>query len=234
MKILVLGGARFLGRHIVDYAISRGHELTLFNRGQRNPGLYPDVENLVGDRDSGLSVLEDHTWDAVIDTCGYFPRVVRASAEMLSDVANTYCFVSSVSVYADQCAVDQNEDAPVAVIDDPDVEEIRGDTYGALKALCEDVVRETFVDRTLVVRPGLIVGPHDPSDRFTHWVTMVAHENEVLVPDQLDQPADWIDGRDLGAWIVRMVESGATGTFNGTGPAEHTTMGGFLSECVVC
>src|SRR6188472_1238078 len=159
MRLLVLGGTKFLGRAAVDAALARGHEVTLFNRGRTNPGLFPDAEHLVGDRDGGLGVLAAREWDAVIDPSGYVPRVVRASAELLWAAVGHYVFVSTISVYAFPLAAGYDESAPRARLDG-DTEEVTGETYGALKALCEDAVRDVFADAYTNVRAGLIVGPN--------------------------------------------------------------------------
>ncbi len=161
MKLLLLGGPRFLGRAIADAALERGHELTFFNRGTTNPDLYPGVERIIGDRAGDLTALGGRTWDAVIDTSGYLPSEVRASAEALAG-CGLYCFVSSISVYAD-FARPNDEDSPVAELGDLPEDEVTNESYGALKALCEEAAREVFRERALVVRPGLIVGPHDPT-----------------------------------------------------------------------
>src|SRR4051794_26693131 len=162
MRLLVLGGTQFLGRHVVESALARGHEPTLFNRGQTHPELFPGVERLVGDRDGDLAALEPGAWDAVVDTSGYVPRVVRQSAELLAPRVRRYLFVSTISVYADVSQPGVDEDAPVAQLEEP-TEEHRGPAYGPLKALCEGVVREVYGDRATIVRPGLIVGPWDPT-----------------------------------------------------------------------
>jgi 2'-hydroxyisoflavone reductase len=167
MRVLVLGGTKFLGRHLVDEALRRGHEVTMFNRGQTAPGLFPEVEEIHGDRDGGLAPLKAGRWDAVIDTCGYVPRVVRDAVQLLTERADHYTFVSSESAYASHAEPDQNETAPVGTLEDTSVEEITEDTYGPLKALCEQEVDRAFPDRSLSARFGLIVGPHDPTDRFT-------------------------------------------------------------------
>ncbi|MDM7916005.1 MAG: epimerase [Candidatus Eisenbacteria bacterium] len=223
MEILILGGTVFLGRALVDAALARGHRVTTFTRGKHNPELYAGrtgVMMLHGDRDGGLSALGDGRWDAVIDTCGYFPRVVRASAEHLRDRAGLYTFISSISVYPDLSIVGIDETAAVGTVPDPTVEEITGETYGPLKALCEEEVEKVFPGRTLRIRPGLIVGPHDPSDRFTYWPERVAAGGEVLAPDRPDVVVQVIDVRDLADWTIRMVERGETGIYNATGPDE--------------
>src|ERR1700726_316357 len=169
MKLLVLGGTVFLGRHIVAAALEREHEVTLFNRGQHNPNLFPTVEKLRGDRSGDLSALEGRQWDAVIDTSGFVPRIVRASAEALRNSVKHYTFISSISVFAqfDKTGIDEN--ATIATLEDETVEEVTNETYGALKALCEQVVEQVLPGRALIIRPGLLVGPDDPTDRFTYW-----------------------------------------------------------------
>ena len=216
MKLLVLGGPKFLGRAIADAALERRHELTFFNRGRTNPELYPDVERLVGDREHDLGALAGREWDAVIDTSGYLPSVVRASAEALAD-SGRYCFVSSISVYAD-FSRPMDEDSEVAPIGDDPLDELTPDfsNYGALKALCEDTVFETFDVRALVVRPGLIVGPYDPTGRFTYWPHRLARGGELLAPARPDRQTQFIDVRDLAEWMVGLCEQDVTGTFNAT------------------
>jgi 2'-hydroxyisoflavone reductase len=216
VRLLLLGGPRFLGRAVVDAALERGHELTLFNRGRTNPELYPEVERLRGDRAADLSPLGRRRWDAVIDTCGYLPDVVRASVDAVAD-SGRYCFVSSISVYAD-FSKRQDESGPVAELGDHPRDEVTGDSYGALKALCEDAVRAAFDDRALVVRPGLIVGPHDPTGRFTYWPHRIARGGEVLAPEPPERRSQVIDARDLARWIVSLCEQDLGGTYNATHP----------------
>ncbi len=216
MKLLLLGGPRFLGRAVTDAALAAGHEVTFFNRGTTNAELYPEVERLVGDRAEDLAALRDRSWDAVIDTCGYLPDVVRASANALADSA-VYCFVSSISVYEDFTSVNDEESA-VAELGDLPADAVTEESYGALKALCEDAVRDVFGQRALVVRPGLIVGPHDPTGRFTYWPHRIARGGEVLAPAPPETPTQVIDVRDLGAWLVELCARGADGTFNATHP----------------
>lgn len=228
MKLLVLGGPRFLGRAIADAALERGHQLTFFNRGQTNPELYPDTERLVGDRTGDLDALAGREWDAVIDTCGYLPSVVRDSVEALSG-CGLYCFVSSVSVYAD-FSVPNDEDSPVAALGELSADEVTNESYGALKALSEEAVREVFESRSLVVRPGLIVGPHDPTGRFTYWPHRVARGGEVLAPAPPDRVTQVIDVRDLAEWTVGLCEGGTRGTFNATHPG--VALAQLLETCV--
>ncbi|MCB0088209.1 MAG: hypothetical protein KDE54_09875 [Caldilineaceae bacterium] len=230
MKLLILGGTVFLGRHLVDAALARGHEVTLFNRGQHNPELYPDVEKLRGDRDGNLEALRGRTWDAVIDTCGYVPRVVRDAAALLADAVEHYTFISSISVYPDFSQSGLDESAPVGTLEDERVEEVTGETYGPLKALCEQAAEEAMRGRVLQARAGLIVGPHDQSDRFTYWPHRVAQGGDVLAPPPA-APTQFIDVRDLAAWCVRMAEIRQTGVFNVTGPAQPLTLQTVLEAC---
>jgi len=233
MRILILGGTVFLGRALVDQALQRGHQLTLFNRGQSNPGLYPQVERLTGDRKVDLSALQGRRWEAVIDTCGYLPRVVAASALALAGSVEHYTFISTESVYASPLLPGLDESAPLGVLPDESVEEITGETYGPLKALCEQAVESALPGRTLVVRPGLIVGPHDLSDRFTYWPYRVALGGRVLAPGRPERGVQFIDVRDLASWIIRLVESRQTGIFNADGLPETISMGALLEVCKV-
>jgi nucleoside-diphosphate-sugar epimerase len=216
VKLLLLGGPSFLGRAIADAALERGHELTFFNRGKSNPELYPEVERIVGDRNGDVASLHRGAWDAVVDTSGYLPASVRASADALAG-SGLYCFVSSVSVYADFTAP-VDEDSPVAELGDLPADEVTDESYGALKALCEDAVRDVLGERAFVVRPGLITGPHDPTGRFTYWPHRIARGGEVLAPAPPDAPMQSIDVRDLGEWIVSGCERRLSGTFNATHP----------------
>jgi len=233
MNLLILGGTIFLGRYLAEAALAHGHQVTLFNRGQHNADLFPVVEKLRGDRDGGLDALRGRHWDAVIDTSGYVPRIVRASAELLADAAEHYTFISSISVYPHFRSVGLDEHAPVGTLDDPAIEEVTGESYGPLKALCEQAVEQALPGRTLVVRPGLIVGPHDPSDRFTYWVHRVAQGGELLAPESPNWHTQIIDVRDLADWTLHMVEQGQTGVYNATGPAYDLTFGQLLDTCRV-
>jgi 2'-hydroxyisoflavone reductase len=231
MDVLILGGTGFLGRHLVEATLGSDHRVTLFNRGIKAPGLFPEVETIEGDREVDLSALSGRRWDAAIDTCGYVPRVVRASAKTLADAVDHYTFVSSISVYSDAIAPGANEDAPVRELPDPTVEEVKGETYGGLKALCERAVEEEMPGRVLSVRPGLISGPHDPTERFTYWPRRIAAGGEVLAPDRPERGVQFIDVRDLAAWIIEMAAERRTGTFNATGPDYKLEMGQLLEAC---
>jgi 2'-hydroxyisoflavone reductase len=230
-RLLILGGTQFLGRHIVEAAQTAGHELTLFNRGQTNPGLFPGIEQVHGDRDGGLGPLAGRRWDAVVDVAGYVPRIVRQSAELLANAVERYVFISTISVYAEFPRPGLDETAPVGRLEDESTEAAGGASYGPLKALCERAVEAALPGRALVIRPGLIVGPHDPTDRFTYWPVRVARGGEVLAPEGPHVPVQVIDARDLAAWTVRMVEARATGTFNATGPAAPLTLDEALETC---
>ena len=228
MKLLVLGGTKFLGRHAVDAAVVGGHEVTIFTRGQTNPELFPEIEHLQGDRDGDLDALRAGTWDGVVDTSGYVPRIVRQSAKLLRDRVGRYVFVSSISVYDDFNAP-PTETSPVAELEDPATEEIL-ENYGAFKAACERVVEEIYDDRSARIRAGLIVGPHDPTDRFTYWPRRIALGGEVLGPGDPDAPVQFIDARDLAAWLVQLALEGPGGTFNATGPAQLLTFQQLLND----
>lgn len=232
MKLLLIGGTRFLGRHIAQQALGAGHSLTLLHRGRSNAQLFPEARHLIADRDGDLSSLGEGTWDVTIDTCGYFPRQLRTMAAALAGRVGRYHFVSSISAYAAFDAPGTAEDAPLAQLADPTVETITGETYGGLKALCEAAAMQGFEGRCLVSRPGLIVGPHDPTGRFSWWVQRFQRAlpgEELLVPGPPDVPVQFIDARDLAAWHLRQAEAGSTGFFNLTGPATPLTLGGFFA-----
>lgn len=230
MKLLVLGGTKFLGRHVVEAALARGDEVTIFNRGLHNAELYEGVEKLRGERDGGLEVLRGRRWDAVVDTSGYVPRVVRASAELLADAVDLYVFVSSMSVYADFSSPN-DEGSPTATLADGSAEELTGETYGALKALCERAADDALQGRALSVRAGLIVGPYDPTGRFTYWTERVARGGEVLAPAPRERQIQFVDARDLSEWMLRMIDARRAGVFNAAGPDYVLTMEGFLEAC---
>jgi nucleoside-diphosphate-sugar epimerase len=219
VRLLVLGGTKFLGRATVESALERGHEVTLFNRGETNAELFPQAEKLRGDRTQDLAVLEGREWDAVLDPAGYLPAVVRASAEALAEATPYYLFVSSVSVYADQ-GRRNDEDSPLAKLGDEPDDRLTEDfsNYGALKALCEQTVHDVCGERSAVVRPGLIVGAHDPTGRFTYWPHRVARGGEVLAPAPPERQVQFVDVRDLGDWFVELMERRTSGAYNATRP----------------
>jgi 2'-hydroxyisoflavone reductase len=231
MKLLILGGTRFVGRALVEEAQTKGYEITLFNRGQSNPDLYPEVEQLVGDRDGGLDVLKGRRWEAVIDTCGYVPRVVRDSAKLLAEAVDHYTFISSISVYADFSEIGITEVSPLATMADETVETVDGETYGPRKVLCEKAIDAGMNGRSLHIRAGLIVGPHDQTDRFSYWPARVARGGEVLAPGKPDGLVQFIDVRDLAAWTLWATEQKLTGPFNVTGPANPLSMEALLETC---
>lgn len=227
MRLLVLGGTLFLGRHVVEGALERGHHVTTFSRGQTNPELFPAVEKLIGDRDGDLSALDGREWDAVIDPSGYVPRVVRQSVELLSGRVGHYTFVSSISAYCDFERVGIDETTPTPPLPDDHGEEVDR-YYGELKAACERVVDDVFPGRATIVRAGLIVGRYDWTNRFGWWVRRVAAGGDVLVPDARPWPVQIVDGRDLAAWMLEMAERGGAGTFNAVGPAQPLDMDAVL------
>jgi 2'-hydroxyisoflavone reductase len=231
MKILIIGGTVFLGRHIVEAALKAGHEVTLFNRGQHNPELFPEVEKLRGDRGQDVSLLKDRTWDAVIDTSAYFPKDVSAIAEVLKRNVAQYVFISSVSVYS---GFDKpnDENSPLAQLPEgADETKITGETYGPLKVLCEQEALKAFPNEALIIRPGLIVGPNDPTGRFTYWPRRIAKGGNILAPGNPNAPVQFIDVRDLAEWTIRLVENQTMGIFNATGPKVLLTMEEFLKKC---
>ncbi|WNQ11932.1 SDR family oxidoreductase [Paenibacillus aurantius] len=228
MKLLILGGTKFLGRHLAEAALKAGHEVTLFNRGLENPGLFPEAEHLTGDRDGRLDALKGRRWDAVIDTSGFVPRQVRATAGLLADFTDHYTFISSLSAYADLERENIREEDPPALLTEPGSEDVSAH-YGALKALCEMAAEEAMPGRVLHIRPGLIVGPFDPSDRFTYWPHRIAQGGEVVVPAPPERQVQVIDVRDLADWILRMIAEGETGLYNASGGTY--TMERVVEEC---
>jgi 2'-hydroxyisoflavone reductase len=227
MHVLILGGTVFLGRHVVGASLARGHDVTLFNRGQTRPELFPEVEKLRGDRDGDFGALAGRSFDAVVDTSGYVPRLVRATIDALGDVGH-YTFVSTMSVYTERArAAGAREDDEVVRLEQ-ETEEDTDESYGPLKALCEDVVRERFAN-AFVPRPGLIIGPWDPTGRFTYWPTRLAAGGSVLAPNPTDAPVQLIDARDLANWIVEAAEQDRSGTYNAISPP--MTMVDVLETC---
>ncbi|UFT98327.1 NAD-dependent epimerase/dehydratase family protein [Radiobacillus kanasensis] len=230
MKVLIIGGSNFVGRHIVEQAVERGHTVTMFNRGKSNPGLFPSIEKIEGDRDKDVALLLNREWDSVIDTCGFFPRVVDRSVQLLKDHVKHYTFISTVSVYKDFLEPNKTEEAELATIEDTTVEEKTPETYGPLKVLCEDKVRNGF-DHHLIVRPGFIVGPYDYSDRFTYWVDRMAKGDKVLAPGNREEYLQFIDARDLAEWLMDAIENQLVGTFNVTSEPNQYTFEDVLEEC---
>ncbi len=233
-SLLILGGTGFVGPAVVDAARARGFTITLFNRGKTRPELFPDIEKLRGNRDpakdEGLKALFGRTFDAVIDTSGYVPRIVRASSELLAKNVKQYVFISSISVYKDNSISNMDESGVVGTISDPTVETMgkEFENYGPLKALCEQAAEKAMPGRVANVRPGYIVGPMDGSDRFTYWPLRVARGGEMLVPGTPNDPMQVIDVRDLAEWLVKLVADGTTGVFNAVGPGAPLTMAGVL------
>ncbi|KMJ58353.1 NAD-dependent dehydratase [Bacillus sp. LL01] len=237
MKILVIGGTRFLGRFIVEEALKQGHEVTLFNRGN-HLDLFPQVECIVGDRNKDLSLLETGKWDVAIDTCGFTPKALTESTRILADKVDHYTFISSISVYKDWIPHNLEEDYPVQSLSAKEIEEIGygnqeqiNTHYGALKAESERAAEENMPDKVLHVRSGLLVGPYDYSDRFSYWINRVAAGGEILSPGRKERNIQYIDARDMAVWILKMADEKVTGIFNVTGPTTPLSMEDFLTTC---
>jgi 2'-hydroxyisoflavone reductase len=243
MKILIIGGTIFLGRHLVEAALEKGHEVTMFNRGWHNADLYPEVEKLHGNRASDLSALQGKNWDAAIDTCGYVPSIVRKSAEFLRDAVEHYTFVSSCSVYGNFDPNGSDENSPAAEITREQIEEAErldtgeratavnyGEAYGGLKVLCERAAEKAMPNRALNVRAGLIVGKYDSIERFTYWVKRVNAGEQILAPGKPSRRARVIDAIDLAGWIIEMAENRRAGIYNATGAEDGLTFGKMLEE----
>jgi len=232
LRILVLGGTRFLGPHMAEYALARGHTLTFFNRGKTNPGVLPSVERIQGDRNGQLDGLKGRKWDAVIDNSGYVPRHVRLSAELLKESVPHYLFISTVSVYASFAAAN-DEDSQVGKLADATVEKVDGETYGPLKALSESAAQAVYGPAaTTILRPGLIVGPDDNTDRFTYWPARAARGGEFAAPGTPRDPIQIVDVRDLAAFAIRCVEQRTAGVFNALSPVGRFTIGDVVNESV--
>lgn len=239
-RILILGGTGFIGPHMVRYALDRGHEVSTFTRGRSETEVPPGVEQLIGDRNDDLTALEGRSWDVVLDNNTQDYRWVQRSTAVLADSVEHYLFVSSISAYAldgfgweraDQVMMEPLVDEDYAVIEPPEGWSDGDDApYGLMKALSEGIVRDAFPGRATVVRPGLIVGPGDPTDRFTYWPVRLDEGGEVLAPGNPEHAFQVIDQRDLTEWIVRLAESQTTGDFNGTGPAERLSMASMLDQ----
>ena len=231
MRLLIIGGSVFLGRALAAEARTRGHELTLFNRGIAMPTPEAGVKLVRGDRNGDLKELDVGTWDAVIDTCGYFPRQVRSLLTALAGRAGHYTFVSTVSAYADLGRRGLGEGDALGRMADETTETVTMETYGRLKALCEAAAEQGLPGQTLIVRPGIIAGPHDPTDRFGYWVARLTQGGEVLAPSDPARAVQLIDVRDLAMWILTMAEARETGVFNAVGPSQPLTFGELLAGC---
>ena len=233
MQILVIGGTVFLGRHFVQAALEAGHNVTLFHRGKSNPDLFPDIEHIHGDRRStdDLDQLKGKTWDLLVDPSAYFPKDVELLLERTRDSIKHYTIVSSISVYSGEGTEGPDEESPVGqLIEEMPRDRIIPENYGPLKAAAEEKAEEMMPGNVLRVRPGLIVGPHDPSDRFTYWPWRINRGGEFLAPGDPKEEVQFIDVRDLAEWMLRLVENRTTGIFNATGPTEQTSMQNFLEH----
>jgi 2'-hydroxyisoflavone reductase len=226
MKLLMIGGARFSGRALTERALARGHEVTLFHRTPTE--LFPEAEHVIGDREQGVDALTGRRFDAVVDTCGYVPRVVRQSAELLAD-SGWYGFVSSLSAHPEDLPPGADEDSPVFEPPFPETEGVTDETYGPLKAACERQVIEVFGDRACVVRPGFIVGPHDPTDRFTWWVRRGASGGEMIAPAPADYGLQWVDARDLAAFVLHLAEGATSGIYGVVDRSPTMTLGDLIA-----
>ena len=234
MNILILGGTGFLGPHTVNAALARKHTVTLFNRGRTNPGLFPDLEKLQGDRKDpeALQQLAGRKFDAVIDTSGYFPRHVTMAAELLAPNVRQYVFISTISVYAERRVEGQvDENSPVGTLPDPMIEKMSNEAYGPLKAYCEQAAQAAMPGRVANIRPGLIVGPDDPTDRFTYWPARFDRGGDVLCPGPTETPIQYIDARDLGEFIITTIENGHVGVYNAVGPKHRHTIADLCHAC---
>ena len=222
MRILVIGGSSFVGRHFVQSALDRGHELTLFNRGQTDPDAFPTAEHVTGDRNGDLSELAGRSWDATVDVCAYVPAQVRRLLESLGDRAGHFTFISTISVYG-QVDVESGFDETAPLLEPSYDDELTMDKYGELKVGCENVARELAGDRLLVIRPGFVFGPHDPTHRFTYWVERIAEGRSPMAGPEAATPLQGVDGRDLGAFTASQVEKGTVDTFHVTAPEPAPT-----------
>lgn len=225
MRILVIGGTAFVGRHISQAAIDAGHELTLFHRGQTGGDLFPQAAHRTGDRNTDLSALADGSWDATIDVSAYFPRQVRSLAGALGGRGGRHVYISSVSAYSPSVPWGYDESAPLADVIEPDAEEVTNENYGGLKVACERLATELHGPDTTIIRPTYVIGPHDRTYRFSWWVDRIARGGNVLAPGNPDDPIQLIDARDMASWIVSMLERSVTGTFHAVNPAPPFTFG---------
>jgi 2'-hydroxyisoflavone reductase len=226
MELLVIGGTRFSGRALVEQAVEAGHDVTVFHRTPTD--VVPQAEHVLGDRDQGVDVLAGRTFDAIVDTCGYVPSAVRASIETLPS-SGWYGFVSSISAHVDGLPAGATEDSAIHQPPFPDTEDVTEETYGPLKAACEQVVLDAYGDRAAVIRPGYIVGPNDPTDRFTSWVRRASKGGEMLAPGPADGAMQFVDARDLGAFVLHLADTKTGGTYNAVHPSGTVTRRGLLS-----
>jgi 2'-hydroxyisoflavone reductase len=231
LRILILGGTRFIGLHMTALALARGHRLTFFNRGKTHTDRYPEVERIKGDRNGEIDGLKGRIWDAVIDNSGYVPRHVKLSAELLAPAVKQYVFVSSISVYPD-FSVPRDETSPVGKLADEATEKVDGETYGPLKALCEQAAERAMPGRTCVIRPGLIVGPDDNTDRFTYWPARAARGGEFIAPGLPTDAFQIIDARDLAAFTLNAVENNHNGIYNLVSNVNEFKFGQLTDACV--
>ena len=229
MRILMIGGTAFVGRHITSAAIDAGHDVTLFHRGVTGAGLFPGATHLTGDRDGDLAALTNGSWDATIDVCAYFPRQVRSLATTLGGRAGTYVFISSVSAYSPSVPPNYDETAALAAIDDPDATEVTNENYGGLKVACEQLSVQMFGLDTTIIRPTYVIGPYDRSYRFTWWVDRLAKGGTVLAPGNPDDPIQLIDARDQAAFVISLLERSVTGTFHTVSPPPPFGFGQMLA-----
>ncbi|MEM7261660.1 MAG: NAD-dependent epimerase/dehydratase family protein [Planctomycetota bacterium] len=230
MNILIIGGTKFVGRALTDVALERGHEVTLFHRGQTGEELFPNVQRIHGDRNHDLDRLKGQ-WDVVVDTCAYRPREVEAVSERLRNHAKAFAFVSTISVYDDMSVPGIDEGAPLASYDGPETDEVNGTTYGPFKVQCEEVVHDRWGGDALIVRPGLIVGPHDPTDRFTYWPWRVAQGGKMVAPGEPGRGIQYVDAHDLARFAIEGLERNLRGTFNVVGPESPVPFEPFLETC---
>jgi len=240
MNILVLGGTQFSGRAFVELAVNSGHQITLLHRSKQDPGLPSQVRRLIGDRDpekgDGLDRIKElldagERFDAVVDMCGYTPRVTKSACELLKDATDLYIFISTISVYEkDPQSLPLNEDSKKIVLGDPTVEEVNGETYGGLKVLCEQVVIDAFPTNHCIPRPCVIAGPNDPTDRVTWWARMLTTQDNLVIPNDPAGHASFIDSRDLAAFFLHCATNKITGIFNTTGPETELTLHEFITR----
>jgi 2'-hydroxyisoflavone reductase len=232
VTILIIGGTRFLGRHIIELGRrTKGFKITYFHRGKTDPGLFPNIDCIYGDRNKDLEKLKGNKWDAVVDTCGYFPGSVKKSAEYLKNMVQRYLFISTISVYNDFSKSGISEKSELSHTDEPNAEKLTNENYGTLKVLCEKAVHDVYGKEGLIIRPGLIVGPYDPSDRFTYWPVRTHVGGEVMAPSPPSSRIQFIDARDLAAFVLLLLVKNKSGIYNATGPEYELTMKEFLQSC---